>query len=248
MPTLEDLPNELQLLIIERPTFTAMDLIRFSATSSRWRTLIHTCRALQERLFLRPLDNPPLEDLTLDIRVIVRPIPITIRNDFSDRIHEMTLEIHSNYDSHLNPVVLDLGHWAHLISPHFKGPQETVDTRRTSHPLPRALRFHDFAELSRLLSSRTDPDASWRDMLVTRHPVRRMHVHWTSDLRRQAGNNDFVTHLHIVSTEGENMRMDRFVEIGRRSLKLMAKSFREDKKDSVVRAGNARGTGYLNGI
>lgn len=219
MPGLQDLPNELQLLILAQPTLSAIDLIRIQATTSTWRTLIHSTKTLQERIFLRSDDSTSV-DLTLIINVTIRRVLNTDPWNPDKFAYELTCKVDKrDVYPHLNPVVLKLGDWMHLVNPSFM-----EDTTSQC-----ALRFSHIDELRQLLERTRDTDASWRSMLVSRYAVERVHVGWLVNVEVSPGMWDPYGHNETIT--GQDMDMEQLVHVRRRGLRHLERYWTERMRE-----------------
>jgi hypothetical protein len=85
MSSLQDLPPELHLYILQSSSLDILDLVRYRAVLPLWRAIIYTNKKFQERLFLRPLPSPilPVALIGTPIIAVIRPVPITTTNEYN---------------------------------------------------------------------------------------------------------------------------------------------------------------------
>jgi hypothetical protein len=229
MPNLVDLPVELHLSILERPPLTILDLIRLRVTSIYWHTIIETTKAIQERLFLRPLAfphsmSPNHNHIRLDIHTIVRHVPSTIWNDHDHGLYEMIWLLDVDADDmeyrycHLNPFVQNMGNWMHLINRHFHH-AERVNSCYGTPPPPLSLHFRELDELKILtFHGHDDSVASWHNILVSRALMHSFQVCWSIGMRFGAREYCFAGYVCSAPRTEEHVRMRDFVHDCRKAL------------------------------
>lgn len=250
MSGLLDLPNELQLMVLEQPILTTLDLVLLYATTTRWRKLIQDTSTLQERAFLRTLTPPyhpslkPMTETTVYINATLISVPSTFLNDFAENLHDLVWEVDYSalgmsylpleYDStdyrQPSPIVDYIKNWMHLLNPHFKHYEETP---KASGRDRRALRFHDLTELSLLLADTTKPHASWHDVLVSHYPIQHVRIYWSVKMRRYGRKRPNTYEIYTDLANRRNVRLGEFIMAFAAGLRQMRECFNEDNQGKI---------------
>jgi hypothetical protein len=131
--------------------------------------------------------------MTIYINVDIRRVLITAPHEYTEGTHEMTWKLavpERACDEYMNPILLDLGHWMHLINTNFKHATPVQSSYGTPSPLP-ALRFRNLKDFEDqvVTQDRSGPMESWRNMDVSQIPLKRLNIIWNVGIR--SGARDF---------------------------------------------------------
>ncbi|EAT85607.1 hypothetical protein HBH56_036210 [Parastagonospora nodorum] len=186
MSSLQDLPLELHLYILQSSSLDILDLVRYRAVSPLWRAIIDT-KKFQERLFLRPLLSPilPVALIGIAIIAVIRPVPITTTTEYNEGLYNMTLKAYTCADpdvrSRLHPIVNDLGNRMHLLNHNF------VRTRSAwvTSFAPPSMRFRGMKQLGSKIFPHYNANspASWRAMSLSQNQYDQFQIYWALDMR-----------------------------------------------------------------
>jgi len=211
MPTLQNLPLELHLFILQSSSLDAYDLVHYRAVSPLWRAIIDINRNIQERLFLRPLASPILPAAIIGIAVIavIRPVPITTEFEFNDGLYEMALKAYTWTDPHvrgrIHPMLNDFARWVHLLNHNFV----RVPSAWAIAPAPPSMRFCGMKQLwNKVIPQHiTDSPAMWRAMYISLNQYDQFNLYWALDLRSWAKVWERVGRgVHLNTATGAKLR------------------------------------------
>lgn len=211
MSTLQDLPLELHLLILQSSSLDTLNLVNYRAVSPLWRAIIDTNKKMQERLFLRPLPSPIIPAALIGIAIIavIRPVPITTEFEFNEGLYDMTLKAYTWADPHvrdrMHPILNDLARWLHLLNHNFV----RVPSAWAAVPAPPSMRFCGMKQLWNKVipHHNADSPALWRAMYLSLNQNDRFNIYWALDMRSWAKVWERIGRgVHINTATGANLR------------------------------------------
>jgi hypothetical protein len=206
MSTINTMPNEILLKILERHSFSLLDLLRISGTCWQWRRITQTSTLLQERLWLRRkqppkcLQKPRRMTDQSNINVLVRRRPATIWNDYEENMWEMTWcqdEEAKTIPWPRNPIVSNLEDFLHIVNPHFihQPPYQGCNVRAFAD-MPLTLCFSGIKDLQAKAHNIDVPmNELWRRMFLSQHCIHKVGIKLDIDIRYGARNFRSIGHV-----------------------------------------------------